>query len=90
MTARPKRRRWRALLKVLAVVLILVGVAALVSTAFQLGMTQGLATAGGVLVVYAVPATILDWPRLTFEDVISALGAILAAVGTFFLALFDW
>jgi len=44
----------------------------------------------GALIVYAVPATIFDWPRLTWEDVLSTIGTILSGIGNFVSALFDW
>jgi uncharacterized membrane protein YccC len=90
MMSDPRRRRRRGLVKSVVALMVLAGVAALVTAAFRVGMAQGLAAAGGVLVVYAVPATIFDWPRLTLEDVMSALGALAAAIGAAFLALFDW
>ena len=85
---RPRRRR--AIVKVLVVFSIVVGMAALVISAFQVGMVTGLGATGGALIVYAVPATIFDWPRLTWEDVLSTIGAIVSAIGSFISALFDW
>jgi hypothetical protein len=90
MQADTKPGRRRAVVKLLVVLVMIVGVAALAMSAFQLGIATGLGTAGGVLIVYAVPATIFDWPRLTWDDVLSGVGAILSAIGAFILALFDW
>jgi hypothetical protein len=77
-------------MKVLAALAIVVGMTALVMSAFHVGMITGLGATGGALVVYAVPATIFDWPRLTWDDVLSGLGAIISAIGAIILALFDW
>jgi hypothetical protein len=64
--------------------------AALVTSAFEIGFMTGLGATGGALIVYSVPATILDWPRLTWEDVVSTIGAILSAIGSFIASLFGW
>jgi hypothetical protein len=88
--ADPRPRRRRAIRKVLVALAIVAGMTALVMSAFQVGMTTGLGATGGALIVYAVPATIFDWPRLTWEDVLSTIGTILSAIGNFVSALFDW
>ena len=86
----PRPRRRRAVLKVLVALAIVVGITALVTSAFQVGVLTGLGATGGALIVYTVPATIFDWPRLTWEDVVSTIGAVLSAIGAFISALFDW
>jgi hypothetical protein len=86
----PRPRRGRAVLKVFVALAIVVGITALVTSAFQIGVMTGLGATGGALIVYAVPATIFDWPRLTWEDVVSTIGAILSAIGTFIASFFSW
>lgn len=85
--AAPPRRR--SILKPLLVLAPVGGLAALVISAFQVGVTTGLYLAGGAYVVYAVPATILDWPRLSLADIGDFFMAILEAIVGFFTSLFD-
>jgi hypothetical protein len=59
-------------------------------TAFNVGFMQGAATAGVALVVYSVPATLFDWPRITLTDVLDLLAGIVGAVADFFKSLFGW
>ena len=86
----PKPCRGRAILKSVVALTIVAGLTMLVTSAFRLGMNTGFAAAIGAFVVYSVPATIFDWPRLTWEDIMSALGALASAIGAFIRALFDW
>lgn len=90
MSAIGHRRRRRRGMLVFIVLFGLIGVAAAAMSAFHIGMLSGLAVGGGVLVIYTVPATIFDWPRITWEHISAFFAAILAAVGGFFASLFGW
>lgn len=70
----------RRFVKILLAFGILGGVATLAVQIFQLGVLTGLATACGLLVVYSVPATLFDWPRLSLSDIIAGIGALLVAI----------
>jgi hypothetical protein len=85
--SQPPRRR--SLLKPLVVLALVVGLAAMLIQTFEVGVLAGLALAGGGYVVYAVPATLLDWPRLSLGDVGNFLLAILEAIVGFVTSLFD-
>ncbi len=85
--ARPPRRR--SLLKPLIVLALVAGLAALLMKALQVGLLAGLALAGGGYVVYAIPAALLDWPRLSLGDIGDFLSAILEAIVGFVTSLFD-
>lgn len=54
--------------------------------AFEIGFLDGLALGGGALVVYMIPATIYDWPRITWDHI----SACLAAITGFFASIFGW
>jgi hypothetical protein len=84
---RPPRRR--RVLKPLLVLALLGELAAMLVGAFQVGLSAGLALAGGGYVLYAVPAAIFDWPRLSLADIGDFLLAIVDAVVGFFTGLFD-
>lgn len=90
MAAEAKRSRRRGALRTLLALALLCSFVLVATSAFRLGMMAGLAAAGAGLIVYSVPATIFDWPRLTLEDVIDFFAAILSAIGSFFASLFDW
>jgi hypothetical protein len=66
------------------------GICAVAMTAFNLGFTHGTAARALGVVVYSVPATLFDWPRITFSDVIELISAAVSAVVEFFKSLFDW
>jgi hypothetical protein len=85
--AKPARRR--SVPKPLLVIALGVGLAALLIDAFQLGVLTGLALAGGGYVVYAVPAALFDWPRLSLGDIGDLLMAIVDAIVGFVTSLFD-
>ena len=89
MSASGNRRRRRGGV-VLIVLLALGGFAAFAISAFQVGVLSGLGLGGGALVIYMVPATIFDWPRITWDDITGIVGAVLAAVAGFFASLFGW
>ena len=75
----------------LGVVLVGFGaVCAITMGAFDLGFMYGTATAVGALVIYSVPATLFDWPRITLTDVVELLCGIASAIVGFFASLFDW
>jgi hypothetical protein len=67
-----------------------VAIAVLAVQAFNGGYAEGLGAGAVVLIIYTVPAMVFDWPRLTFEDIIHALGALVSAIGSFIAGLFDW
>lgn len=85
--AEPPRRR--SVLKPLLILTPVVGLAVLLIDAFQLGILAGLALAGGGYVVYAVPAALFDWARLSLGEMGDFLMAIVEAVVGFFISLFD-
>ena len=75
----------------LGLVLVAFGaICAIGMAAFNLGMMHGAATAAGALVIYSVPATLFDWPRITLADVFELLSGIVRAIVGFFASLFDW
>jgi len=75
----------------LGVILVLLGaVWAITMMAFNFGFTQGAATAGVVLVIYSVPATLFDWPRITLADALDLLAGIAGAIVNFVKSLFGW
>ncbi len=61
---------------------------AVTMAAFNAGFMQGAATAGAVLVVYSVPATLFDWPRITLTDAFDLLAGIVGGIAEFFRSLF--
>ena len=65
-------------------------ICAVAMTAFNLGFTYGTAAGAFGVVVYSVPATLLDWPRITLRDVMDLISAAVSAVVNFFKSLFDW
>jgi len=65
-------------------------ICAVAMTSFNLGFTHGTAAGAVGVVIYSVPATLFDWPRITFSDVIDLLSAAVSAVVEFFESLFDW
>jgi hypothetical protein len=79
---KPRRRFLAPLILIVAIILF----AALLVSVFKLGMMIALASAGGAIIAYQVPAVIYDWPRFTLDDV----WAIFEAVWEWFLGLFDW
>jgi hypothetical protein len=85
MNANDSKRRGRAVFVLLALILVLLAAAGLVS-AFKLGVATGMAGAGAGLIAYHVPALIFDWPRLTFGDVL----AFIEAVIDWIVGLFSW
>lgn len=58
--------------------------------ALDFGFMQGAATAGVVLVIYSVPATLFDWPRITLTDALDLLAGIAGAIIEGIKSLFDW
>jgi hypothetical protein len=78
MDGRNSKRRGRAFVVLLVLVFAILVVIGLVS-AFQLGVSTGMASAGIGLVAYHVPAIAFDWPRPTMNDIFA-----------FFGAVFDW
>ena len=83
---RTKPRRSLARVLGFAALFAIFGCALLGAAAFQYGMSVGLAAGATTYVLYAIPATIYDWPRVTFGDVLAFLAGILA----FIMSLFDW
>ena len=88
--SKERPRRGRSVLRAVLALGVSAGLAGLAIFAFQLGLATGVAAAGSVLIVYAIPATLLDWPRPTFDDVIAAISAVFSAIGSFFSSLLDW
>jgi hypothetical protein len=78
MEERISKRRGRALVVFLVLAFVALIAIGLVS-AFQVGVTTGMASAGAGLIVYQIPAIAFDWPRLTLDDMFA-----------FFGAVFDW
>lgn len=72
------RRRGRAFVVLLVLAFIVLIAVGLVS-AFKIGLSVGMASAGTGLIAYHVPALVFDWPRLTLDDIFA-----------FFGAVFDW
>ena len=70
----------------LVVLLAMLGSLGALISAFQLGFVNGVALAGGVLFVYLVPATIFDWPRITWDHV----AGFFSAITGFFASLLGW
>jgi len=84
------RRRGQALVALTLVMGVIVAIAVLAVQAFNWGLAEGLGAGAVTLVIYTVPATVFDWPRLTFEDIINALGALVSAIGSFIAWFFGW
>lgn len=51
---------------------ILAFIAAFVMGAFDVGIGNGLLCAGAAVLAYSVPATLFGWPRITFDDLVTA------------------
>lgn len=85
MDERIAKRRGRALVVLLVLALAVLVVAGLVS-AFHVGVSTGMASAGAGLVVYQIPAMIFDWPRLTLDDIFAFVGAVFDWI----VDLFSW
>ena len=86
----PSRRWGRALAAFALAISAIVAIAVLAVQAFNWGLAEGLGAGAVTLVIYTVPATVFDWPRLTFEDIINALGALVSAIGSFIAWFFGW
>jgi hypothetical protein len=89
----PRRRRPFVLLKLAVFLVVIGGVAALVMSAFKVGLMIGLASAAGGLVVYTIPAAIFDWPRFSLGDIgdffVTIFESIYEAIASFFGSWFD-
>jgi len=93
MPARDMRllpRRAGRVLRLGLVLAVFTAICAVAMTAFNLGFTHGTAAGALGVVIYSVPATLFDWPRITFSDVVELLSAAVSAVVEFFKSLFDW
>jgi hypothetical protein len=87
----PRRRRGLPLLgRLAAFCLVLCVFAALLVGVFELGVLAGAAGAAGLLVVYAVPATLFDWPRFGLSDLLDLVAAIGRGIAWLVALLFDW
>lgn len=78
MEEKVSKRRGRALIALLVLAFFVLIAVGLVS-AFKIGVSAGMASAGAAIVVYQIPAMVYDWPRLTLDDIFA-----------FFGAVFDW
>jgi hypothetical protein len=58
--------------------------------AFNFGATQGAVTIAVAAIVYLVPATIFDWPRITLADIAEFVWAAIAGFFSFLRSLIDW
>lgn len=76
--------------RLVIILALLAGFTASLLWAFELGAMTALVAVGGGALVYSVPATIFDWPRLGWDDVAEILTGLLTAIGAFFSGLFDW
>jgi hypothetical protein len=72
------------------ILVLLAFVWATAMAAFDLGFVQGAATVGSVLILYSVPATLFDWPRITLADALDLLAGIVGAITDFIKSLFGW
>ena len=88
-TRLPPRRAGRVL-RLGLILAAFSGICAVAMTAFNLGFTHGTTAGALAVVIYSVPATLFDWPRITFSDVIELLSAAVSAVVEFLKSLFDW
>jgi hypothetical protein len=86
--ARSRRRTPLVWVSVILVLLTFVWVTAI--AAFDFGFVQGAATAGSVLILYSVPATLFDWPRITLADALDLLAGIVGGIADFIKSLFGW
>lgn len=75
MEEKVSKRRGRALIALLVLAFFVLIVIGLVS-AFNVGVSAGMASAGTALIVYQIPAMVYDWPRLTLDDVFAFFGAV--------------
>jgi hypothetical protein len=85
MDERKSKRRGRAFVVLLVLALAVLVVVGLVS-AFQVGVSTGMASAGAGIVVYQIPAMVFDWPRLTLDEIFAFFGAVFEWI----LDLFSW
>ncbi|BCJ90600.1 hypothetical protein IZ6_13350 [Terrihabitans soli] len=85
MEDKVSKRRGRALVALLVLAFFVLIVIGLVS-AFKLGVSAGMASAGTAIALYQIPAMVFDWPRLTLDDVFAFFGAVFE----WFLDLFSW
>jgi multisubunit Na+/H+ antiporter MnhB subunit len=87
---RTELRRRTPLVWVSMILVLLAFVWATAMAAFDLGFVQGAATVGSVLILYSVPATLFDWPRITLADALDLLAGIVGAITDFIKSLFGW
>ena len=87
---RAESRRRTPLVWVSMILVLLAFVWATAMAAFDLGFVQGAATAGSVFVLYSIPATLFDWPRITLADALDLLAGIVGAITDFIKSLFGW
>lgn len=74
MTDSKRRGRGYVVLLVLALaVLIVAGLA----SAFQVGVTTGMASAGAGIIAYQIPAMVFDWPRITASDILAFIEGVI-------------
>ena len=90
MSTQPPHRRGARVLRPGIVLIAFGGICAVIMAAFDLGVMHGAAAPAGVLVIYSVPATLFNWPRITLAVIAELLCGIARAVASFFAALFDW
>jgi hypothetical protein len=90
VSRRPRRRRALALLAFSLALGALGTVAAITTAAFNWGFAEGMTAGTVMLIVYTVPATVLNWPRLTFTDIVEALIGLWSAIVSCIASLFDW
>ncbi len=87
---RTNSRRRTPLVWVSVILVLLAFVWATAIAAFDFGFVQGAATAGSVLVLYSLPATLFDWPRITLADALDLLAGIVEVIADFIKSLFGW
>lgn len=75
MEEKVSKRRGRALIALLVLAFFVLIVIGLVS-AFNVGVSIGMASAGAGLIAYQIPAMVYDWPRLTLDDIFAFFGAV--------------
>lgn len=90
MNTDSQRPRRRPFLRLAVIVTAFGAICAIAVAAFNLGAAHSAGTAVVALLIYAVPAAVFDWPRITLSDVFELLSAAVGALVEFIKSLFDW
>ncbi len=86
---RRPRRRLAVVAKAIALLVVVGAIAALAMKAFDWGFSAGMSAAGGLVIVYTIPAAVFGWPHVSLSDVLEFLLFVWESIVSFFVSLFE-